>query len=134
MTDDQRDFVHASLERYVGEGRFGHREHLELCVVAIRRFGADAALPVVAAFIRHFSEAHGAAQKYHETLTRFWTAATAHALALTKADDVDALVAAHPQLLDRGLAERHWSREVLFSDAARAAWLAPDVRPLHFAA
>ena len=133
MTHDQDDFIREAAAHYAAHGRFGHREHLEVCVAAHRRFGAGA-LPALRAFIRHLDASHGDGTKYHETLTRFWTALTAHTLQSTGAADVDALLDAQPLLLDARLAERHWSRDVLFSPEARAGWVAPDVLALPFSA
>jgi hypothetical protein len=43
---------------------------------------------------------------------------------------LDSTLERHPMLLDKALPLRHWSREALFSDAARAAWAEPDILPL----
>lgn len=44
--------------------------------------------------------------------------------------DLDALLARHPHLLDTRLPLRHWSRELLFSGAAKERWVEPDLAPL----
>jgi hypothetical protein len=38
----------------------------------------------------------------------------------------EAFVEAFPLLLDKSLPERHWSRDLLWSDAARRAFVEPD--------
>jgi hypothetical protein len=88
------------------------------------------------ALIRAYNEATGTPNTdsggYHETIT----------LASLRAGA--ALLAAHPglplhELLDRLMASElgrsgwllaYWSRERLFSPAARRAWLEPDLKPL----
>ena len=45
-------------------------------------------------------------------------------------DDFDAFLAAHPRLLERDLLRAHYSRERLFSEAARAAFVEPDLLAL----
>jgi hypothetical protein len=42
-------------------------------------------------------------------------------------DDFDAFLAAHPQLLERDLLGAHYSGARLFSEAARAAFVEPDL-------
>ena len=64
-------------------------------------------------------------RKYNETLTWFWLrAVNAHA------GDLHALL--RTPLADSKLPLRHWSAEVLWSEAARAQWVDPDLRPLPF--
>ena len=45
-------------------------------------------------------------------------------------DDFEAFVAAHPRLLERELLSAHYSHERLFSEAARAAFVEPDLLAL----
>jgi hypothetical protein len=81
--------------------------------------------------IRHYAAARGAAAKYHETLTAFWVRLVAHCVSVRpELDDFDAFLSAFPLLEDKTIAERHWSSAALWSDAARTAWLEPDLRPL----
>jgi len=94
-------------------------------------------VPDMPALIRAYNEASGTPNTdsggYHETIT----------LASLRAGA--ALLASHPaglplhELLDRlmesglgrsGWLLAYWSRERLFSVAARRAWLEPDLRPL----
>lgn len=67
----------------------------------------------------------GAQVKFNETLTWFWLrAVNAHE------GDVEALL--RTPLADTNLPMRHWSPEVLWSDAARSQWVEPDLEPLTF--
>lgn len=112
---------------------YGHREHLRTAWLYLRRLGCEetaAAAAEVAQGIRRLSAAHGAPQRYHETLTRVWVRLVAAACAGAPGLDFDALLARHPELLDRDLPYRHYSRERLTSDEARAAWIEPDRAPL----
>ena len=107
---------------------FHHRDHLRMTFLSLRRLGVEAAIPAVADGIRFYAGANGAPRKYHQTLTRFWVLAVALTMELHPAASVEELLDRHPQLLDKDLPLRHWSREVLFSDEARAQWLEPDLR------
>src|SRR4051794_18240303 len=52
--------------------RFGHREHVHLTWLAVRRCGMPAAINVVSAGIRRTARYAGAPQKYHATVSRAW--------------------------------------------------------------
>jgi hypothetical protein len=81
--------------------------------------------------IRRYAAAHGAATRYHETLTAFWVRLVAHRVSVRpELEDFDAFLAAFPLLVDKGIAERHWSDAALWSEEARAGWREPDLRPL----
>ena len=108
---------------------FHHRDHLRLAWLRVRQAGPRAEA-VVARDIRAFAARSGASRKYHETLTVFWVRLVRHADAAFRPDTFDDLIVACQLLLDQGAAERHWSHELLWSDAARAAWIEPDVRAL----
>jgi hypothetical protein len=128
MTDDA--FVHEFFAGLPG-GRFGHRDHLRLAWLALRRKGsAEAALPIVEHAIQGFARAHGAERKYHRTLTEFWVRLVEHARSARPELDFDAFLAAFPLLLDPRLAERHWSADELWSEEARGSWVEPDLVPL----
>lgn len=118
-------------ELVIPHGPFGHREHLQLAWRALEESPADEATERVEAAIRSYAEAHGAARKYHRTLTEFWVRLVDHARrARPEIRDFDAFLETFPLLLDRSLAGRHWSDEALWNDEARAAWREPDLRPM----
>lgn len=118
------------LEEYAARGRFGHREHLHMAWSFLRRDRATAS-DAAARFIHHVAAEHGDLEKYHETLTRFWVAVVKLAIDETgDPADFEQLLARAPHLLERDLPSRHWSSESLWSPAARAAWMEPDLRPL----
>jgi hypothetical protein len=121
------DILRRILDRGAG---FGHREHIELAWSYLGRDDIDAAHRKVTAAIRHVAGLHGAPDKYHETITRAWV----HLVALHRAhgehNSFDEFIAANARLLDRHLLDRHYSRELLMSEEARARWADPDLRAL----
>ena len=124
-------FVAAFLGGRLAPGSFHHRDHLRLAWWLTRQSGIDQALATIARAIRHFATAHGQADKYHETLTRFWVRIVGHAIeARPEIATFDAFLEAFPFLLDKDLPSRHWSRETMWSPAARAQWVAPDLLAL----
>lgn len=126
MTD--LEFLDAFETGGISTAEFHHRDHLRLAWVQVRRLGPQEASGAVSAGIRRFAAAHGLDRLYHETLTRFWVRIVAHAAEPTFEDTLRL----HPLLLDKELPLRHWSREALFGDAARANWVEPDLAPLPF--
>jgi hypothetical protein len=108
---------------------FSHCDHLRLAFAYSRRGGLRAAVDG-ARRIRGFAEAAGAAGKYHESMTVAWARVVGR-LAIDSAplafpDFLDA----HPELQHRDLLSAHYTRARLFSDAARAAFVEPDLVPL----
>jgi hypothetical protein len=113
-----------------GRGGFSHREHLELAWSYLRLYSIEQAAEVMAAAIRHVARRHGAEDKYHETITRAWLHFVAAHIQRWGADSFEEFLALNPKLLDSTLITEFYSRELLFSERARASWTAPDLRRL----
>ena len=108
---------------------FDHRDHLRVAFAYSRRGGIDHAIARAREGLRRFAAAHGEGARYHDTLTTAWARVVGHH-AVACEGDFDAFLAAHPHLLRRDLLLAHYSRERLFSDAARAAFVEPDLLAL----
>lgn len=111
-------------------GEFGHREHLRLAWRELREHDREVALARIETAIRHVAEAHGAPDKYHRTMTEAWAALVGYHLAEEPRLTFDEFLARFPGLLDGGLLKRHFSSELLATQAARATWVDPDLHPL----
>jgi hypothetical protein len=109
---------------------FGHRDHLRVAFAYTRRGGTEHAVARAREGLRRFAAAHGEPGRYHETLTTAWARVVAHYALRARDADFDAFLAAHPRLLERDLLRAHYSRERLFSEAARAAFVEPDLLAL----
>jgi hypothetical protein len=109
--------------------RFGHREHVHLTWLAVRRFGTPAAVGLVSGGIQAIAREHGAPQKYNATVTRAWVELVGHHAAAANAPDFDTFAEQHPALLDKRLLTRFYRPATLASSAARAAWTEPDLAP-----
>lgn len=126
MTDDE--FVDAFLSGKVSAASFHHRDHLRLAWGLIRRSGAEVATSTITAGIQRFATEHGQPTKYHETLTRFWVRVVGyHMEAQPDLATFEHFIAANPRLLEKDLPSHHWRRETMRSDAARVAWVEPDL-------
>jgi hypothetical protein len=111
-------------------GGFGHREHVELAWSCLRLYPLDEAAEVMIAAIRHVARLHDAEDKYHETMTPAWLQFVAVHIQRWGADSFEEFLERNPDLLDGGLIEHFYSRELLLSALARTAWIAPDLREL----
>ena len=111
-------------------GRFGHREHLELAWTYLDHHPVDVAHKSLAAAIRHVAELHGAPQRYHDTITQAWVRLVAVHRAAGAGRSFEQFITEHPCLLDSTLLDRHYSRALIASEQARAAWTEPDLRAL----
>ena len=127
MTDE----LAGIMAEITGDGhRFGHREHIQLAFIAGRRHGAAATGDLMRQWITEIAVAHGAPHKYHETITLAWARLVAHHVAADpEVTDFDEFTHKHPALLDKTLLARHYTASVLGSDAARMAWVPPDLTP-----
>ncbi|MFJ8014879.1 hypothetical protein [Streptomyces sp. NPDC096339] len=110
-------------------GRFGHREHVHLTWLAVRRLGMPGALHLLDEGIRRTATRAGAPEKYHATLTRAWAELIAHHAAETGEDEFDAFADRHPALLDKHLPERYYRPGTLAAPHARSGWVEPDLAP-----
>jgi hypothetical protein len=125
MTDDE--FL-ARFENHTLD-EFTHRDHLRVAFAYSRRGGVAAAIQG-ARRIRGFAEAAGATRKYHDTLTVAWARVVAHLAGCHPALAFGPFLDEHPELQRRDLMLGHYSKALLFSDAARAGFIEPDLLPL----
>ena len=129
MDDDA--FVFAFETGTLPNAACHHREHLRLTWLYLRRDGPELGAAHVSDGIRRFAAAHGAADRFHVTLTRFWTGLVQHLLeAFPTIARFDDLLAAWPLILDKTIMYRHYSPARLASPEARRGWLEPDLVPL----
>jgi hypothetical protein len=129
MSEDE--IIHAALAESVTPAGFHHRDHICLAWRLNRELGVDAAPGAIARAIQLIAARHGEPGKYHETLTQFWARVVGyHVEGCPDLSDFEQFIFAYPHLLDKDLPARHWRRETLFSVAARAAWVEPDLLAL----
>ena len=117
----------AVLHDIAPDGRFGHRQHLELAYTAVRRYGMPAAADQVGGWLRQLAGYARKPQKYHHTVSRAWVELVAHHV--DDAPTFAAMLAVNPVLLDKRLLGRHYRSATLASAGARGTWHAPDLAP-----
>ncbi len=115
----------------IAPSAFDHRAHVRLAYVHLVEHGVAGAPQAMRSSLRAFLAAHGIApSKYHETLTRAWTFAVAHFMSRHGSDAFEAFEARSTPLFDSRVMLTHYTPERLFSDAARATWVEPDLDPI----
>lgn len=123
-----RDLFDRFADLTLPSADWDHAAHLTVCRVALDDRPPAATLAFLRDTIRRYNVATGGVNTadagYHETLTAYYVGAVAGL------GDVplDAVLTA--DTCTRTAPLRHWSRELLFSRVARAAWVDPDLRPL----
>jgi hypothetical protein len=112
-----------------------HHAHLQIGLWHVLRFSQDEALVRLRGGIRALNESHGSANTdqsgYHETITRFWVLWISQFLTGAEATaSVDALAASLIFAAHSNLPLQYYSRERLYSVAARLSWVEPDLKSL----
>ena len=130
--DDTRDasvFDALMAEVMADATRFGHREHVHLTWLAVRRCGVPAAVGLVSDGIQRTARYAGAPQKYHATISRAWVELVGYHVAESGESDFAAFADHHSALLDKRLLTRFYRPATLASTRARTGWAEPDLAP-----
>jgi hypothetical protein len=111
MTDDE---LMAGFEAArVDPGRFGHREHLRVAWLHLRRYGRFDAERRLLIRLRAFAVRAGKPAKFSEALTRAWVSRIDRAAAALPPDhSFDDLLLHSPELLDSGRVLREVAQTV----------------------
>jgi hypothetical protein len=111
-------------------GQFGHRQHINLAFLAVRRYGMPDATGKICTWIRQITTYERAPQKYHHTVSRAWVEIVAHHVdADPECTDFDTFAGRNPPLLDKRLLSRHYRSATLAAQPARLGWVEPDLLP-----
>ena len=108
---------------------FGHREHVHLTWLAVRRCGIPVAIGLVSKGIQRTARYAGAPQKYHATVSRAWVELVGHHAAERGEYDFAAFAEHHRALLDKRLLTRFYRPATLAGAPARTGWVEPDLAP-----
>jgi GNAT superfamily N-acetyltransferase len=112
---------------------WSHRSHLRVAYLHLSRWNLDESHLRMRVGIIRLNASHGleetATRGYHETMTRLWLTLVVLARGGGSFASSDAFLSAHPELLDKELPFRFYTRERLLSVEARATFVAPDVMP-----
>jgi len=126
------------IDRTLPKSQWTHAAHFAAALWLMQSDAYDA-FRDMPGMIRSYNEATGtpnsATEGYHETITQGSLRAARHFLGHTPAgqslfETVNAVIAS--ELGDPDWLLAYWSRDRLFSAAARAAWVGPDLEPLPY--
>jgi hypothetical protein len=122
-------FEELMAEVIASASRFGHREHVHLTWLAVRRCGVPAAVGLVSDGIQRTTRYAGAPQKYHATVSRAWVELVGHHALESGEGDFTAFAARYPALLDKRLLTRFYRPATLAAPQAKNGWVEPDLAP-----
>ncbi len=128
-TGDGPVFNALMAEVMEGAARFGHREHVHLTWLAVRRCGVLEAVGLVSDGIQRTARYAGAPQKYHATISRAWVELVGYHVADSGESDFPTFADHHSALLDKRLLTRFYRQATLASPRARTGWVEPDLAP-----
>ena len=113
---------------------WNHQLHVRTAFLHLVRYELDEAHVRMRAGIIRLNQRHGLEESptrgYFETITRVWLCLVQAARRADDATESLTLLARHPELMDRALPLRHYTKERLTSVRARAIFLEPDLTPL----
>ena len=122
-------FEELMAEVMAATGRFGHREHVHLTWLAVRRCGVPAAIGLVSDGIQRTARYAGAPQKYHATVSRAWVELVGHHALESGESDFTTFADRYPALLDKRLLTRFYRPATLAAPPAKNGWVEPDLAP-----
>jgi hypothetical protein len=129
---DDEALWRAFHERTLTHAEWTHAAHLRVAWLHLARYELDEAHLRMRVGIIRLNAAHGLveteARGYHETLTRVWLVLVRAARRRSPATDSASFL--ETEGLDRNAPLRYYGRERLFSVAARALYLPPDLAEL----
>lgn len=122
----------AFQDRSLASAQWTHAAHLRVAWLHVARYELDEAHLRMRIGIIRLNLSHGLVETevrgYHETLTRVWLVLVRAARRRLQHADSASFLEAHG--LDREVPLRFYSRDRLFSVAARAVYLPPDLAEL----
>jgi hypothetical protein len=135
MAMDDTTFLHAFEATTLTPEQWDHRAHIRMGFLYIRQYPFDIAIARIRRGIKALNQAHQKPDTefsgYHETLTIAWAWLIAAAISRRDAVvDFEALIAAHPQLLDTAYVWRYYSPRQALTPTARQTFVEPDRQAL----
>lgn len=125
------EFILAFEAGDIPPGEFNHRAHLRLAYGYLSQGDLAHAERKMRTALLNFLDANGIPRaKFHETLTRAWVMAVAHFMNRRASASFEAFVEHSQPLLDSKVMLTHYSAAALFSERARAAFVAPDLEAI----
>ena len=106
---------------------FRHADHVRVAYEMLGKYEFFDACSRYARTILAMATGVGVPEKFNATITFAFMSLIAERRASSSATDVDAFLAENPDLLDKDLLDRWYSKERLASPLARSHFLLPDL-------
>jgi hypothetical protein len=118
----------------VAPAEFDHGAHLTVALWYLSELPAPLAVERMRAGLQRYTKHHNAEAMYNETITLFWLKLVRRFLAradstLPLAERVNALLATYN---GSKIVFEYYSRPLVQTPEAKAAWVEPDLKPLDF--
>ncbi|MPZ89285.1 MAG: hypothetical protein GEU81_14700 [Nitriliruptorales bacterium] len=126
--DLQHEFDEAYRQAVAAGERFGHRQHLHVAWLLMRRLGLETGADAVAEGVRRLTGLHGERARHQASITSFWTRLIAQVQQMRPdLEDFESALRAFPLLLDLGLFRRPRRGATNDTLAARKRWVTRDL-------
>ncbi|HEY5800220.1 MAG TPA: hypothetical protein VIT92_08360 [Burkholderiaceae bacterium] len=119
------EFLAAFQDCTLPAGSFTHAAHVRAAYCFLRTQPFLEACIAMRDGLRNYAASLGKSMLYHETVTVAFMAIVADRMARSPALDWSGLLAAYPELSDRGLLDRYYDAELLATEQARACFALP---------
>ena len=126
MTDNE--FLIAFERCEISNHAFRHFDHVRMCFLYLSWNSFEHAGEKIVRGIQRFAEFHRVPRLYHHTITWFWIYAIENARKESKEESFTHFIEQYPALKNKDHILEFYSKELLFSDQARHAWVEPDLR------
>jgi hypothetical protein len=132
LSQEDRDFRAAFEACRVLPADFTHRAHLRLAYCYLVAADSERAVAQFRQAIGRFLQYNVVdPDKYSETLTQAWVLAVDHFMhSCGDTVSADAFLSKSPRLLDAKIMLTHYTKDVLFSAAARTRFVEPNLLPI----
>ena len=111
-----------------------HRAHVRVAYIYLKRPPFVEAVDQIRIGIQRYNKAHGIPSTptggYHETVTVAFTTLVASGRSRSETMDSTSFLALNPELLNKEILTKYYSKGLLSSASARRSFLAPDLNPL----
>ena len=127
-----RDFLTQFTNKTLNPVHFNHVGHLRLAWIYLMHHDLDTSVQGVCSGIKAYAESLGARDKFHLTITDSLVRIMAKRLDTMANKDWQSFLEQNKDMVDNAIAVllQYFSRDLLFSESARTALVAPDIRPI----
>jgi len=112
--------------------QFDHYGHLRITWLYLNTYSSRQAVDLILSGIAKYAEHLGATDKFHYTITEAIVRIIAYRMTMSSASSLTGFLSENKDLVNNmlGVVRRHYSEQVLQSNEAKSAFIAPDISAL----